>query len=267
MKTIQLQLKFEKMGGRLKIVPEPLRRESSLGISLDIGVDRYGEFFQLSAKQDALEDLLILDLQAKDRHLLLLSRQDSGKHKFLCGHDERHWFVAGIPEAAPVGTVKQAKQALEPALVKEAAAKTGVSPRSRYRRKNAAFQRQGEWFFIPAPQFRINESLVLKNEPLRRSRAGKPHWAHFCYRTGGETVYVCSRHPRGLLQKEYDALIRSTPQSAFWAWSVMRRNMDVYVRGTIRHSDHATIDLDGWHRVAINTEGESAAMAFVTFLD
>jgi hypothetical protein len=47
----------------------------------------------------------------------------------------------------------------------------------------------------------------------------------------------------------------------------MRRNAGVYVKGRIRHADHATITLHGWHQVLLNTEGESKAMQSVAFLD
>ena len=47
----------------------------------------------------------------------------------------------------------------------------------------------------------------------------------------------------------------------------MQRDMVVYVRGRISHSDHATIRLDKWHRVEMNTENQSLAMAHVAFLD
>ncbi|WP_171468849.1 hypothetical protein [Frigoriglobus tundricola] len=47
----------------------------------------------------------------------------------------------------------------------------------------------------------------------------------------------------------------------------MRRNPGVYVRGRVRHAGHATIILHGWHRVVMNTEGQSRAMRNVAFLD
>ncbi len=40
----------------------------------------------------------------------------------------------------------------------------------------------------------------------------------------------------------------------------MRRNPGVYVKGRGRHVDRATITLNGWHRVVMNTEGQSRAM-------
>jgi hypothetical protein len=76
-------------------------------------------------------------------------REGKDKSKFLCGHDERHWFVAGIPETAPVGTVRQAKEALKPAEVLSAQAGKRLRAKARNRRKNASFVRQGEW---SAPQ-------------------------------------------------------------------------------------------------------------------
>src|SRR5262249_1743971 len=42
------------------------------------------------------------------------------KSRFHCGHDERHCFVAGIPESAPVGTMRQAMAARKPAEVMSA---------------------------------------------------------------------------------------------------------------------------------------------------
>jgi hypothetical protein len=47
----------------------------------------------------------------------------------------------------------------------------------------------------------------------------------------------------------------------------MRRDALVYVKGTIRHADHATITLNGWHRVVMNEERKAKAMRNVAFLD
>src|ERR671917_139641 len=66
---------------------------------------------------------------------------------------ERHWFVATVPESAPVGTVRAAKEALKPAEVQVAQGRRGLRAGARNRRKNAAYRRQGEWFFLPVPDF------------------------------------------------------------------------------------------------------------------
>ena len=236
-------------------------------ISLDVREDREGEFFEVASSPGADPDVTVLDVQRDDRHLLLLVRDGTEKQKFLCGHDERHWFVAAIPESAPVGTVSQAKEALKPPDVLAAQNREGLRARARNRRKNAAYHRQGEWFFLPQNGLRIDPQHVLRNEPISRGNGGKPHWVEFCYRTGGETVYVCRRHPSGVSLDEYQQILTANPKAVSWDWRTMRRNMGVYARGTVRHEDHKTIVLHDWHLVLMNTEVQAKAMANVVFLD
>jgi hypothetical protein len=225
------------------------------------------EASEIARQPGAEVKIAVLDVQPADRHVLLLVRQGRDKGKFLCGHDESHWFVAGIPESAPVGTVRQAKEALKPVEIQTAQARQGLRANARNRRKNAAYRRQGEWFFLPVAEMIVDEKLVLHDEPLARGDGGKPHWAEFCYRTGGETVYVCSRYSNGVIGLLYKAILAGNPKANSWGWRTMRRNAGVYVRGRIRHPDHATIRLHGWHRVLMNTEGQSKAMRNVAFLD
>jgi len=69
-------------------------------IVLDIRRDKCGEYFEIRTAPGAAQDIVVLNVQPREKHLLLLSRQfgEQGqflaKQKFLCGHDERHWFVA-----------------------------------------------------------------------------------------------------------------------------------------------------------------------------
>jgi hypothetical protein len=268
MDTSLLDNKFARIGARLKVAELPARNLRQAGeVALDVQRDQRGEFFAIFRQPGAAAEIDVLDVQPADRHLLLLVREGQEKNKFLCGHDERHWFVAGIPEAAPVGTVRQAKEALKPPEVQSAQARQRLRARARNRRKNAAFIRQGEWFFLPSADMKVDPKLVLRNEPLRRGNGGKPHWAEFCYRTGGEAVHVCGRHPNGVTEAEYKAILSSNHRAKNWGWRVMRRNPGVYVKGRIRHADHATITLHGWHQVLMNTEGQSRAMRNVAFLD
>ncbi len=262
-----LPKKFERIGARLKVTNRlPRRAADKPMLTIDIGTDRHGEFFELIPARGGDAEVEVIDADPKDRHLLLLVREDGLKNKYLCGHDERHWFVAGIPESASVGTITQAKQALQPQEVQLAVSRRRLSGKSRNRRKNAAFIRQGEWFFLPISDLTVDESLILKNEPMRRG-GGKPHWVDYCYRTGGETVYVCSRHPNGLLEAQYQQILFRNANAKNWGWQIMRRNPGVYVRGRVRHADHATITLHGWHQVVMNTENQSRAMRNVAFLD
>ncbi len=159
-----------------------------------------------------------------------------------------------------------AKEALKPALVRELERGQRGPLKRRQRRRTTTFVRQGEWFFVPVSGVKVVEKWVLRNEPIRRG-AGKPHYCEFLYRQGGTTVYVCGRHPNGLTTDEYQELLRREPEALRWKWQVMRRNPLVLVRGRVSHPDHATIELDGWHRVEMNTEHLSRAQAAVAFLD
>lgn len=224
--------------------------------------DRQGEYFLISRALESTTELVVLDVQPRSRHLLLLSRSGGEKHRFLLGKDERHWFVAGIPETTPVSRIRDAKQALKPDLVKNR--ERGLRAKYRDRRSNAARIRQGEWFFVPAPTARVEKFLVLRNEPIARG-GGKPHVCEELYRFGGETVYVSRGTPNGLTEHQYRAL--PDGERNRWNWRVMRRNPKVYVRGRVRHPDHKTVVLCGWHEVLSNTENFPHAMRNVTFLD
>ena len=269
MDTTDLLAKFTRIGARVKVTDRTSRRfrTPAGSLSLDVRSDRSGESFEVASPGGYSPEVAVLDVQSADRHLLLMVRDGGEKHKYLCGHDERHWFVAAVPESAPVGTVRQAKEALKPPEVQVAQSHLGLRAEARNRRKNAAYRRQGEWFFLPVLGFAVDDALVLRNGPLRRGNGGKPHWTEFCYPTGEETVHVCARHPNGATPQQHEKILASNPKARGWNWQVMRRNPGVYVRGTVRHADHKTIALHDWHRVLMNTENQSKALRNVAFLD
>jgi len=276
MNAQSIETKFAQMGARLKVreIASQWRQGERTWLSpgdyaLDIRRDGSGEFFELRVPthlRDVLE-VTVAQSEPKQRHLLLLVRKTAAKpqtDRFLCGHDEREWFVAAVPGGA--SSVHQAMDALQPPQVRDALARGEVSARRRYERKNRAFRRQGEWFFVPEPSLVVASAFVLRNEPIRRGR-GKPHMVAELYRSGGETVHVSAKHPNGITPAEYKGLLRSNPNAARWGWRVMTRNPGVYARGTVRHADHETITLPFWHRVLMNTETQSRTMAHVAFLD
>jgi hypothetical protein len=265
-KTIAKQ--FVQMGARFRIVrPEnvrwPTRRAD---YALDVASDKWGQLFemQLSAQREAELDLNVLQCDRHDRHLLLLVKTPTANDRFLCGHDEREWFVAAVPGGA--SSVVQAKLALLPAQVREAADHARLNQGQRIRRHNRAFIRQGEWFFVPVPGLQVEKKLILKHEPIRRG-GGKPHLVAEVFRTGGEVVYACSRYPNGIAEAEYKQLVAANQQASRWGWQRRVRDAAVYARGTVRHRDHATITLHEWHRVWMNTEHTTRTMANVAFLD
>ncbi len=254
-----LERRFATIGARLKVAERPWRGEPRINIRRD----RHGELFHIGfARGDGNVELEIVDARPKDRHLLLLARVGAEKSKFLCGHDERHWFVAAIPEEARgVTGVATAKEALQPPAVRALIAR--IHPKDPFRRRNVAYLRQGDWFFVPAG-IDPPDHLVLRNEPLTRG-VGNVHVMELAYRSGGEVVYLSRRFPTGLSQARFERL--SAEERKRHRWQQFLRDPEVYARGTVRHPEHATIHLADWHRVLMNTEQGARAMRHVTFID
>ena len=144
MNASQIESKFAEMGARAKV---RAMQSVTRGFGINILHDREGEFYELSVPDRPAEgmDVSVLQIRPKDRHLLLFVRHIEPQKRvdrYLCGHDEREWFVAAVPGGA--SSVAQAKEALKPALVREAEASNELTARQRNRRKNRAFRRQGE---------------------------------------------------------------------------------------------------------------------------
>jgi hypothetical protein len=226
--------------------------------TIGIGTDARGRYFDI-ARGEETPELELLQVVPKERHLLLLARDGQ---RFLCGHDERDWFVAAVPER--VSSVRDAKRSLMPKDVWERARR--LPPRRVDNRKNPAFVRQGEWFFVPTDQ-EFPEEAIHRNEPLQRTAGSKPHICEELYREGGDLVYIVTG--RVYTEAEYAERARKDPERFGRLRRHTRvRDPEVYVRGTVRHEDHATIRLNGWHRVYINAElSVELSTVSVGFLD
>lgn len=263
-----LEKHFSRMGARAKVfeIPAPTWRHRP---GIDIGTDKQGEFFDIKISRGDEVSYEVIDLNKNLRHLLLMARRPTGKERFLCGHDERHWFVCAVPGTAVTG-VRSAMQALQPAFVRRQARRNVKRPKNLFARRNEAFVRQGEWFFVPFPEldFRIGFlNQIHKNEPISRGNGSKAHVCQEVFRSRGEAVMVCRKYPGGVSIKRYHELLKQHPKAIRWDWRAMQINAAVYARGTVRHPDHKTIVLDGWHRVFMNTENEAPGMRHVVFLD
>jgi hypothetical protein len=281
--THSIAEKFEQMGARADVMMLqagswmrstnrrgfPRRGHFVRPLDIDLRRDGHGAFFFIRYRSDVRLD--VCDVRPHDRHLLLQARSDrpwswgsDEAARFLCGHDERSWFVAAIPESERVADVQQAKDALKPQAVWDAIKQHDVPMHERDRRVTDAFIRQGEWFFLPRPEMEVNERDVLRREPIQRG-AGRAHICQFLYREGGEEVYVSARYPFGLSAGEYHKLDRREKQQQ--RWTTMQRDAHVFVRGAIQHPDHETVFLWCWHEVVPNRETEAKAMEHVVFLD
>jgi hypothetical protein len=270
MDTGSLVNKFALMGARLQ-VREVLNNSFRWRLKppgIDIGTDERGEFFDIRVGRDERVEYEVVDLRPDMRHLLLLGRREGQKEKekYLCGHDERHWFVCAVPGVSVSG-VLTAMESLQPPVVRAAVGSKLRRQKNRFRRRNEAFVRQGEWFFIPQPDLDVPERHMLRNEPLSRGAGSKPHTCQFAYRSGGVSVMVCASYPQGLTHAQYRRVLDATPKAARWGWRQMVRDPAFYARGRVWHKDHKTVVLDSWHRVAMNTEREAPFAPRVAFLD
>lgn len=75
---------FSQMGARVKaanMLPVPLRwslrrnQEEAPQITIDIGRDRDGEFFEIRTAPGSVQEIVVLNVQSREKHLVLLSRQ------------------------------------------------------------------------------------------------------------------------------------------------------------------------------------------------
>jgi hypothetical protein len=263
-----LKRHFAGIGARVKVDEVKVVRSSIVRMRVDaginIGVDALGEFFDIKIDTEDPREYRVIDLRPEQRHLLLMSEND--KAKFLCGFDERHWFVCAVPGEG-VTNVRMAMEALQPVEVRQAVQSRVKRAKNRLRRRNDAFVRQGEWFFIPEPNLAVEEAFVRRNEPLSRGAGSKAHMCQYAYRTAGELVMVCDRHPAGVPMGSYETILHENPKARNWNWRQMLRDAEVYVRGRVWHPDHKTLVLRGWHRVLMNTEHLAPGRSNVTFLD
>jgi hypothetical protein len=259
-----LEKQFARIGATVVVRPMPRARSWRPNPRLyDVNVitsQREGEHFVISAAPEA-PAIRVLNADPDGRHLLLHVAGDEGGERFLCGHDERHWFAAAVADR--VSTVRDAKRSLLPKELRDA----GLSDRTISTRHNDTFKRQGEWFFVP-----IHEGLlrargqfgtVLKDEPLLRNRNAKPHLCSEVVRFGGTPV-VLYRGTEYTLKAwdDFLAALRASGERLIGRVLNVVKDPEVYVRGQVRHPDHATLVLRGWHRVHANAEMRSENLSF-----
>ena len=184
-------------------------------------------------------------MKPKQRHLIMdvtgWRLPISGR--YLCGHDEQHWFVASLPFDRRTATVRGAVEALKPAIVLREQKRKGVKHR-RQRRKTAAYVRQGEWFFLPRPNMHVGE-LAVRNGQLVRG-GGKPHRVEWLYRPADRDETFLGERFRTLITRRFTyrygtALCKTTkPSRLRWrgrshAWHTWIKNLGRRTSVTAAH--------------------------------
>ena len=260
--------KFNKIGAQAIVKPGGTRWPGMVTnpapITIDVEKGKTGEQFVINTFGSDDIDLNVMDVDPKKRHLLMLLKHANSKVKYLCGHDERHWFVSVIGNNT-VSTVDQAMEALKPATVRQLQVGVRKTKKNNTHKNKASvgnIPRQGEWYFVPAPGVTVDTKLILRNEPLRRNMGGKPHVCEEMYRTGGKQVWVSGINI--ISQAEYARLTGSQEKRI---WRATQADTTMLVRGRITHPDHSTVRLNCWHRVMLNEEAGNAARFGVRFLD
>lgn len=265
---------FDKIGARVTIRRGTSPRGVS-GLTLNVANDRKGEHFTLTvhpAIDESEINVQMLDYDKQLRQMLLFIRfpnlvqerwssppvkntkEPFMTSRLLVGHDEMHWFVAGVTNSM---TVKQAFERLRPDAVTVAMRKNKVKDKNWRKRKNKGFIRQGEWFFVPVHFEEGSQTIIHKTEPISRPTGGKPHYVEEVVRFGGETVYV---QGESILSPE---LFKKVPSKERYLYSQRVMGATVLGRGKVKHPDHHTVELKGWHEIHLSREDGVATNAFI----
>src|SRR5215212_5715627 len=133
MDTELLVNRFALVGARAQLREALSGRRLRERPGVDVGVDDEGEFFDIRLARDERVEYEVVDVRPDMRHLLLLGRREGKKEKYLCGHDERHWFVCAVPGASVSGVVG-AMESLQPRLVRSAVSVNVRRHKARFRR-------------------------------------------------------------------------------------------------------------------------------------
>jgi hypothetical protein len=173
--STELMQAFADIGAELQI------ETRGQGVTIDLRRLADREVFLL--RQPSLRPITAeaIDVRPHRRHLVLDVYGDwlAVSGRFLCGHDERHWFVASVPFGRATQHVSGAMETLKPLLVRREQKRKGVTHR-RHRRQTQAYVRQGEWFFLPRPRMHVDFEHVERNGRLARA-GGKPHQVEWLY--------------------------------------------------------------------------------------
>ncbi len=283
----QLAKKFEEAGLRVRTaqIPDARRQRDQrlfrMGIDRKVKGTRVQEQFWIEAPEGTRAEVMDVDKSKKQLTLLVhepartftetvqtqrlsdipagvrILRQDAllttielktpaQKRHFLVGMDERSYFISQAPTGTTAGQVRKALKARN---VKDTEEST----------------RQGEWFFVPLSvqenkdlnaKISAGGIIVLKKSSIDQRTFGNPHIADEVARVTRFKVRKVEVRRRDNRTKVRDQEVREPISTQVW------------VRGKIRHRDHATIELHGWHRVERNSEvSDRGRMAGIAWVD
>jgi len=231
----------KKIGQVVVMAQEPPRQFAEAvpyNIISEIGGTKAPGWQQALAKRMGVQPHAIRTNTTRNGKMVLgadIVRTTSGdKRHMLMGLDESHLFIAQLPRG--VSAVRDAHALLKSDIVSQAERKSGGSPAPR----------QGEWFFLEPSTWELrqieqgirdNRLIVELGVPIG------PFTDSLAIRGRARRVRQFRGNPH--LADELVVL----PDSGTTAG---RR--DVFVRGRIRHVEHATKAFSDWRKVIRNTE-------------
>jgi hypothetical protein len=192
---------------------------------------RDGDCFRVFADTGEIQ-LRVIDARPATRHLLLLatgkpaSERKEVSRRLLMGHDERQLFIVNSDRAK---SVEDAIEALKPFAVRAAL------------RRNLKVIRQGDWFFIPRylqPLF-FDANVILH----RNLQLGGPNASRWNIRTA---------HPH-IADEQALSFGDVVDRTSSTGRVIPHQLRAIFVRGKIRHAEHATVHLREWHQAVPNT--------------
>ena len=181
------------------------------------------------------------DIRVRKGDIVSVVRKTSPqKRHFLCGVDERQLFICQLPRA--VSTVRGAHAVLKTTDVLFAEGRA------------AKVVRQGEWFFLePSKEERklIEDGIQKKLLTVEKTVPIGPFAANS---VRGRKVRQFSGNAHTA-----DELLVMSPKLLEHGFPI--RSREIFVRGRIRHVDHATVKFDHWKKVIRNTEPQPLGVA------
>jgi hypothetical protein len=122
-----------------------------------------------------------------------------------------------------------------------------ANARTREYEPRGNFQKgQGGLVFLPRPDAPVDPVQVQFAATLEDA-AGDQYACDRLFEYPGQQVHVCMSCPYGLTDEEFAQLSRLERKR--WDWHVVTRDACTFVKGVVRHAEHAPVWLDGWHEV------------------
>jgi hypothetical protein len=184
------------------------------------------------------------------RGLLSVRRRTTNqKRHMLMGLDERQLFIAQLPRG--VSTVREAHVILKSGPVHFAEGQ-GVES-----------VRQGEWFFLEASKYEIQhiEDGLTRNLLVLETNVPIGPFTDSAVRGRGRNV----RQSRGNPHTADELVVLPGIPVATNGFPV--RGREVFIRGRVRHIDHATVSFPHWRKVIRNAEPNQGQASGVGWYD